>query len=575
MKLHKENLKKYILTFVFSLLSFMVFAEDSENEPEADFSESQIILPEVTSSADGESMIAGKDAVLDFSNVLPSSEEISSSLPVLPYSPVVQEEQSSASSQNEEASQKSVYIEGLLGGGYPGYFTGDFSVYKNSGDSPFLLKFMHESVYGYAQNLPADGYFDSTTVLHGEKKFTAGTFNFKFDADYDTSCYGLQSKSDAFFDLNTQTISSSDYALWQLPHNFALKLNFNGEYYTRYGGKILDSVSSLKAQESKADVLTLNPSFSAMWRNDFLHFDLSSAYNFEGFLSPVEFSEENESPQTAKIHRGEFDFTGGFVYNNEENFTHIDLSVLGGIVIGNEIGETLPVIPRALLNFVCEGKYGAASRSFNLNVSGGLDSYLENFSALEKAFKFTSQSYLPSETSVWFASIDSSFPIASSFTFDFAGEIKKPLWGNGLWEASYSDALTSGLYSLYQYEDYLFGTQIGISYLWNILNISLNYKSNWLHVPSNEYPHLVNLNFSYDSDDGTYGFSLDIAEGLGGLDYIPVINALTYYRLKNSIRLALEVNDAVKLFSGTNRMWASSAYEQSSGNVTFLIKFFF
>ncbi len=374
MKLHKKNLKKYILTFVFAVLSFAVFAEDSDNELEADFSETQIILPEVTSSASGESMLAGKDAVLDFSNLLPSSEQISSSLPVLPYSPVVQNEKSAASSQSEEILQKSVYIEGLLGGGYPGFFTGDFSVYKNSGDSPFLLRFMHESIYGYAQNLPADGYFDSSTVLHGEKKFTAGTFSFKVDADYDTSCYGLQSKSDAFFDLNAQTISSSDYAVWELPHNFALKLNFDGEYYTRYGGKIPGSLTSLRAQESKVDVLNLNPSFSAMWHNDFLHFDLTSAYDFESFLSPVEFFEDDEIPQISKIHRGEFDFAGGYVYNNDETFTHIDLSVSGGVVIGNEIGQSLPVIPRALVDFVYEGKYGSVLRSFNVNISGGLDS---------------------------------------------------------------------------------------------------------------------------------------------------------------------------------------------------------
>lgn len=103
----------------------------------------------------------------------------------------------------------------------------------------------------------------------------------------------------------------------------------------------------------------------------------------------------------------------------------------------------------------------------------------------------------------------------------------------------------------------------------------MDYKSNWIHLPSNEYPHFVNLRFSYDSDDSLWGFEFEAGEGLGLNDYVPIINAGAYYRLKNSIRLALELNDAVKLFSGKNRIWSSSIYEKSSGNLTFLIKFFF
>lgn len=586
---HKNLSKKIFVILTFGFLSNLCFAQNSPDEPEFDFSDVQILLPEFTTTVTGDSILAGKDSVLDFSNVLPQTEEISSMLPVLPELESVQETNVLTAISENTSAEKSVYIEGLLGGSYPSSFSGDFSVYKNSGDAPFLLRFKHESVYGYGQKKAGDGFFDSNTILHGEKKFVLNNFDFKLDADYDFASYGLQSKSQAFYDLNMQTISTNDYALWNLPHGFSLKLNFDGELYTRYGGSKNSSVvENLLAQESNVSVLNLAPGFNAAWSNEFLNFDFSAEYDLETFASQTQFSssssisstsaaesELSSANSTKLIHRGEFNFSTSYIYSNEETFNHLNLTALGGLVVGNEIGSVLPVIPRGILNISYEKKFGSALRAFSVNASGGLDSYLEKFSDLEKKFKFTTQKFLPSETSIYFVDINSSIPILNSFTLDFDANLKKSLWSNGFWETSYSKHSESALYSLNRFDDFCLSSEFSLSYAFNIFIIELDYKSNWIHLPSNEYPHFVNLRFSYDSDDSLWGFEFEAGEGLGLNDYVPIINAGAYYRLKNSIRLALELNDAVKLFSGKNRIWSSSIYEKSSGNLTFLIKFFF
>ncbi len=590
---NKNFARKIFLILTLGFFSSLSFAQNSQNqqnsqnEPQADFSDIQILLPDFTTTVQGDSILAGKDSVLDFSNVLPQSQEISSMLPVLPQVDFSQEENVLSEESETSVAEKSIYLEGLLGGGYPGYFTGDFSIYKNSGTSPFLLRFKHESLYGYGKKSASDGFFDTNTNLHGEKKFVLNNFDFKADADYDFFSYGLQSKSDAFYDLNMQTISTNDYALWNLPNGFSLKFNFDGELYSRYGGtKNSNLVENLLSQETKVSVLNLLPSFNATWSNDFLSFDFLAKYNLETFASKTDFSSASSSSSnssssssanqsTSLIHRGEFNFSSSYIYDNSETSNHFNLTALGGIVVGNQIGSVLPVIPRSILNISYEKKIGKSLRTFSVNASGGLDSYLEKFSDLEKQFKFTTQKFLPSETSIYFVDINSSIPILDSFTFDFDAKLKKPLWSNGFWETSYSQSLESGLYSLSQFDDYCLSSDFAFSYAFNIFVLKMNYKSNWIHVPSNEYPHLLNLSFSYDSENSLWGFEFEAGEGFGLNDYVPIINCGAYYRLKNSIRLAFELNDAVKLFSGKNRIYSSSSYEQSSGNLTFLVKFFF
>ena len=65
----KYFIKKLILTFSVLSVSFLA----AQNSPEK--SEEKIILPEVTTTVSGDSLTAGKDAVPDFTSILPVQDE--------------------------------------------------------------------------------------------------------------------------------------------------------------------------------------------------------------------------------------------------------------------------------------------------------------------------------------------------------------------------------------------------------------------------------------------------------------------------------------------------------------------
>ena len=114
---------------VIAWLGFVAYAQNSEEE--------QIQLPEITTTISGDTVVAGKDAVPDFSRVVPAAGMEKNIMPKLPG------ERISSGSEEEPVAdfffgeKKNVYAQGILGGGFPGDFIGDFSVYKTSSSNPF------------------------------------------------------------------------------------------------------------------------------------------------------------------------------------------------------------------------------------------------------------------------------------------------------------------------------------------------------------------------------------------------------------------------------------------------------
>ena len=109
----------------FFLTAFAVF----------ELSAQTIELPEVTTVISGETDKAGEDALPDFSDVLKIPAGSGGVEPVLPE--VETSENTDIAAGKSKPVEKSVYAEGLIGGGYPagGYFENA----KPNGHEHFLL----------------------------------------------------------------------------------------------------------------------------------------------------------------------------------------------------------------------------------------------------------------------------------------------------------------------------------------------------------------------------------------------------------------------------------------------------
>lgn len=565
------------VVFIF-ILSFSSFSQDLTDEPVADFSEDErLILPEVTTSITGESITAGKDSITDFSEFIHSDENVENILPVLPQIQT-QDLQEKELNQSNKQNDKEIFIEGLLGAGYRGYFKGDFTVYKSSGLNPFLLKFIHESTNGYGKNSAGDGFFDSNTFLQGEKTFNLHNASILLNASYNTTRYGMQSLSPVFYDMNTQTLDFVNSYKWTLPHGFAIETNLKAQWYSRYGGIKNSELIDFSIQEKFISLINLNPNFLVSWESENFCFSFDSTYDFYSMLS--DYSTDNtlipeNINQLTKLHRGDFSFNGLWRYSKEEKFS-LETGFDAGLVVSNSL-ENYPVIPSFNIFFNSQWKGAKYSRPFSIALNGGIDSYNLIYSELEKDNKFSSLFFIPSETTDLLVDLKSSFPILKNYSFDVGACFRKTLFDNGFWHSDMkSSLLDSGLYLIDEINRTQVLTDLGFSYSKKLLVLSLSYKSNWVYVPGNEFPHSLLFSFAYQGQKGNWGIYFDLEELLGDdCDLVPIFNASGFYRFKDSLRLTLSIDDFIKLVSSQSRYIPNSKYENTNGSVKILFQFFF
>ena len=113
MKFQMKDLKNTLYFFCVALFSAPLFSQ-TEN----------VTLPDITTTISGEVVTAGKDAAPDFSKVIPVDKKDDSVLPVFTEENVSFDEEPVADFSFGEA--KTIFAQGLVGGGFPGDFIGDF-----------------------------------------------------------------------------------------------------------------------------------------------------------------------------------------------------------------------------------------------------------------------------------------------------------------------------------------------------------------------------------------------------------------------------------------------------------------
>ena len=134
-------MKKIVIEICLLLLTLQFFAQTSAQE-------NQIELPDLMTLVSG----TGEDQDLapapDFDDVLDMAYNSGDLVPQLPSVSVTDEAEVNV--EGAQLSQKDIYAEGEIGGGYPASFTGDFQIARLYGADPFKISFNHESASGFA-----------------------------------------------------------------------------------------------------------------------------------------------------------------------------------------------------------------------------------------------------------------------------------------------------------------------------------------------------------------------------------------------------------------------------------------
>ena len=540
--------KKYILSALV-LVAFTAsgFAQNASEE-------SQIELPDLTTVVSGSDQQEDYAPAPDFDDVLEPQYNSGELVPVLPSASA--DGEADIVNATNDAMQKDIYAEGVIGGGYPAAFTGTFEVSRLYGADPFKISFAHNSAAGFAGHHLADGYKNHSTLIGVEKDFIRSNISWGFAGHYEDLSDGLQSKTESVAANNQDAVGLSANFLWTLPKDFQISFEAGSDFYYRFADITKSSVEGFNVPKwiMNTSRITADPQLKISWLHEGFEISLDALYNMEAW---------------GKVsNRGQFDFE--FAWHNEK----IKLFTNAGVVVGNYIGNNT-VIPPFTLGLETKLPVYFSDRELNISLKGGLDSERKTTAQLERTYKFSGLQELTSETSDWFAEATLLVPLKTSFTGTVSAGFYRTAFGNGVWTPDYSDpsSLVSGIYTYSQKARDELSTDFAFTWKYKLFAATAKYHANWLMIPVLENKHTISVNFALQSQKGTWGASLYTGYILDSSDK-PVINLEGYVQASSAVRICLSVNDMLKLLGAEERPYAGQ-YAANSGNASLLVKFLF
>lgn len=538
--------------------------------------EENIQLPTVTTVVTGDSMTAGENAVPDFELILPANDTNASALPELPEASAVKEEDD-VPQGGSSAPAKTIFAEGVVGAGYKGFYTGDFSVYKSGTVNPFKINFATENKEGNHSFTAADGFFDRFTKLSASSTLNAKE-NLVNEASisYTTSTEGFQSLISDFYDNNKSLINGSDSFTFKFAKKWFINLAADASYYERYAGLTGNKGATLLAQEKKSDVYRYSPLFAFGYgsrEDDGFNFDINASYTESAFITNavLDSTASAYSKKLAtKLKTGaDFGFKNKFLSINADGYF-----VMNSSHFASEI--TRQYMPSFDVLFDIKLLSSLSPRIMNVSLKGGLLSQLPEYSELESAYKYAYLNFIPGETSDWYAVFDLSLPVGNSFTVDAGASWYMTAFGNGLWEPDYTDS-SKGFFGYKQNDRMEINSALKLSYSYKLLTLGLAWNAYWDYVPVLEAPQNICLNIDVQSEKGTWGINLAAKENLGSyFSPVPVIDFSAFMMAGKSARFTIKLEDAVMFFKPDgSRKYAGTNYITNQDRLSILLKFFF
>ena len=516
-----------------------------------------IELPEVTTVISGDTEKVEADALPDFSDVLTTKPVSVGSGGVEPVLPEVETtENTEIATGKTFVTDKSVYAEGLLGGGYPTLFKGDIAVFRNVGESPFRFALYHDSSIGYAGHAFNDGFSDRLTKIEIEKSYKKNNITWSAGGSYQTAADGLQGNvTDCFgYDpaslYNRDTYNVAGKIGYEFSNGFYTGFDAGLDFYNRYADRKSASIPTIAYMD-------IEPSTYFRWKGHGFDTGITAEYSFD-----TEFANES----FCVGHRAEF--TADLQWQNDF------LKIYGNAsaVVGNHL-KGIPVIVPFTVGFDTSFPVYFANRRVGIGLEGGIKSYKPHIWELENKYKFSEISCNSLESSDWYGKFNLTLPLKSAFTGNAAIEYYQTAYNNGVFEADYSNERSS-LYSIYQKDHQLLITDFSLAYTYEIFSISGGWHSNWMDVPALESKQAVRLALNIQDEQARWGSTIGFLMLINSEIENPVLNAEGFVRLTPSVRAILSVNDLIKLYKGETRVYAGK-FASRGGSASVLLKFFF
>jgi hypothetical protein len=510
---------------------------------------SDIVLPDITTHIEGVNaevdpaaipVIQAEDPALE-ANSLPALTEVT--IPPEAYTP--EDEQNAALKE-----KNAVYIEGIAGGGYPGVFTGVFSLYQPQGEIPWRLGFSHESAQGYQNGTASQGYFDTDTILSGDAEFPlSDSVTLNLAGAYDTVTAGMQGQSQQYYNSTAQNIGLDSQIRWELPADFTLSGNLKGSFLNQYIG----SVSSLPPNTyTGAGLFTLEPAIAALWSGGVFSARFDGGYRLDAI------TESGAEPWfNVYSHRGAFSLEGSLALSG---FT---LGASAGVIIRDD-GTLLPP-------FAVSAAIDLPAKTA-ITLSGGLraqSASIQNLLRREPfitAFLPSHSSLLPSlspppEESDWFGSLSLSWKGIPGLTLTGDADFLKTAFGHGTLVSSYEAYGTpadsvSGLFDAFLWDRTMLNTTLLAEYSYKLLTAAVGWRSQWLDHNWMTASQQIIGRIALSPESARWGASLEAAVGIASAA-IPEISLSGFAGVTEKVSIHAEFLDIGTLFTPNGRIRAA------------------
>lgn len=512
---------------MFAAVAFVsaVFADG----PQIELSDAETVIEET-------GIVPEKEAVPDFSLLLPLEP---SALPVLADADISADTliQSEAPGSGD-ASDQDVFLEGAIGAGWPGFFSGDFSVYRNIGAEPFSLEFFHESVMGMGKHTAPDGYESQETRLLGEKQFALGkTVLLDAAAGYETRTDGLQGKNPGFYDISRQNVTGSAVFNWK-PADL---LSFTGSVSGVFNTQFLSSSLPLSDTRTFAGMKT---AASLAFDREVWGMSLSLAYDFG--------TEQSRFEADASFSADIGSYAGLALSAGAVSAKQSDVDVIVPFAVSLTTGAAVP---------------------FSGSVSGGLRSAAFNPVSLQKESPFIFTGTVPVETTEWFGEAAADVPFYELGMLNLSAEYAKTAYdGNRILPDYASLDGTTGLVKLDNTPVTVLDSSVGMTVPFKGMNASVGWNASWIN--STRYDRTRGMSsaltagLSYAEDNGIWSAGADMLWAPG---CVPELGLNGCFQVTRNVRLELDVQDIIPLLTGNDRL-VCNTYAQRGGFAALFVK---
>ncbi len=519
------------VTFIcFLILCVNVLTSQEVNDNEI------IAVPDVSTAIGADAATIDTNAIPDFTTILPEPETDFLLTLELPDDAGINGENENAILDIIDASSFSV--EGVVGGGFPGYFLGDIHVTQFSETNPFTIQFSHLSQNGLGKNPPSNGYTHSETVLFGDTTlFFNDTISLDMSAEYETNSNGFQSKSPLFY------LSANQFVDANLTLDILTKSFWNIGIFV--GGSWNDSYLGHKASvpddiDTSTDALGIAGGFIFAKEFEKLSFHSSVSHNYASINSDG-------------VHRMALDV-----------FANIALQESLGLItsLGIVYEENLHV--PVLVPFTLGLDYSIPS--IKINVLGGMTSERIALSEVQKKYPFTHPITEVGERAQWFSEIGIDMPVFEAASFSAGAYFEKTAFNQGYLLPNYDyENIVTGLYEIGVEDVLRLDTNLGLSFPVGAFSLLTGWDAKWIDILPEENAHEIFVSASFTPENSIWGAQLSVVESFFE-DYVPNISFSAFASLSSSFQLELRLEDFVKLVTSEDRTYAGK-YVTNSGFV--------